>query len=87
MTELSLYKDFLAIAVEANRHAGAPLRVTLPLCKRVREGFEKAMYIWEAHLKDRRSESLDQCLEFEDEWTRRVEMGEVTLDHITEKRV
>jgi hypothetical protein len=55
--------------------------VTLPLCERIREGFEKSVYIWEAHYKNKGSAPVEQCLAFYEEWKKRVAEGEVTMDY------
>jgi hypothetical protein len=55
--------------------------VTLPLCERIREGFEKSMYIWEAHYKNKGSAPVEQCLAFYEEWEKRLANDEVTMDY------
>jgi hypothetical protein len=75
------WTDFLAISAEAYWRRGTALRVTLPLCERIREGFKESAYIWEAHYKNKGSAPIDQCLAFYEEWNERVAKGEVTLDY------
>jgi len=78
---------FLAIALEAYWWHGTALQVTLPLCQRVRQGLVKATYIWGARLSGRRSVSINQCLEFEEEWTKRTSEGEFSMDHMAKPAV
>ena len=73
--------DFLAIAVEAYWRRGTALRVTLPLCDRIRKGLAKSGYIWAAHYERGNSVSINQCLEFQEHWKKRVADGEVTMDY------
>jgi hypothetical protein len=72
---------FLAIAVEAYWRRGTALRVTLPLCDRIRKGLAKSGYIWAAHYERSNSVSINQCLKFQEHWKKRVADGEVTMDY------
>lgn len=82
LTKDTADRDFLAIALEAYWRHGTPLQVTLPLCERVRQSLAKATHIWEAYLKNGRNVTINQCLEFQDEWTKRVDQGEFSMGHM-----
>jgi hypothetical protein len=75
--------DFLSIAVKAFWHRRTPLRLTLPLCERVREGLAKSTYIWgiRANVYKQHSGCIDHCLQFEEHWKKQVADGKVTMDY------
>ena len=72
--------DFLSIAVKAYWHRGTALRLTLPLCERVREGLAKSAYIWGCWAEQDRG-CIDHSLQFQEHWTKQVADGKVTLDY------
>jgi len=74
---------FLSIAVKAYWHRGTALRLTLPLCERVREGLAKSTYIWGAYnnLYKTNRGLIDHCLQFQDHWKKQSDDGKVTQDY------
>jgi hypothetical protein len=76
-----MYVDFLKIALEAHWWRRASLRVTLPLCKRIRFGMPNMEKIWKvSQMSPVRDESLKQALDFEDDVVKLVLDGICTLD-------
>jgi tetratricopeptide (TPR) repeat protein len=75
--------DFLSIAVKAFWHRRAPLRLTLPLCERVREGLSNAEYLWGywANIYKTNRGCIDHCLQFQEHWKKEVADGKVTMDY------
>ncbi|RDB28593.1 Serine/threonine-protein phosphatase 5 [Hypsizygus marmoreus] len=70
---------YFKIALEALWWSGAPLKVTLPLCAKIREAIPKMKKIWEhSQMAKKRDRSLGQALAFEAEFRRKVETGEVS---------
>jgi hypothetical protein len=74
---------FLSIAVKAYWHRGTALRLTLPLCERVREGLAKSTYIWGAYnnLYKTNRGLIDHCLQFQEHWKKQSDDGKVTQDY------
>ncbi|RDB28672.1 Small glutamine-rich tetratricopeptide repeat-containing protein beta [Hypsizygus marmoreus] len=70
---------YLKVALEAFWWSGAPLKVTLPLCAKIREAIPKMKKIWEySSMAKQRDISLRQALAFETEFRTKVERGEVS---------
>jgi hypothetical protein len=80
--------DFLKIALEAHWWLGSPLRVTMPLCKRIRLSIPKMEKIWKlSQMSKTRDESLSQALNFEVYAARDILEGKLTLDDVGELEV
>lgn len=74
---------YLTIALEAYWWRGTPLRDTLPLCKRIRTTYEKAMKIWcLSGPASSRDPTIKQALEFERHCQEEILEGNLTLDDV-----
>jgi hypothetical protein len=72
---------FLKIALEAYWWCMTPLRVTLPLCKRIRLAIPKMLKIWElSQMTSGRDRMLGEALVFEKESKKSILEGQMTLD-------
>ncbi|RDB29131.1 Small glutamine-rich tetratricopeptide repeat-containing protein beta [Hypsizygus marmoreus] len=70
---------YLKVALEAFWWSLAPLRVTLPLCARIRDAIPKMKQVWEySQMAKERDWSLGQALVFEAEFKAKVETGEIS---------
>ncbi|KAF7302651.1 TPR-REGION domain-containing protein [Mycena chlorophos] len=71
----------LAIALEALFRGHAPIRLTLPLARRVRDAIPQAKEIWEASMKSKQTTAkYDEASQFIAECERQLAKGAWTLD-------
>ncbi|KAL0951840.1 hypothetical protein HGRIS_008501 [Hohenbuehelia grisea] len=72
---------FLAIALEAYWHSSAPLRVTLPICERIRTALPDVNRIWEkSQMASERNIRVQQALDFEVNARKSLREGTATMD-------
>jgi len=73
---------FLAVALEALWWSGAPLRDTLPVCRKIRAAMPQAAKIWEFSQMsiNKRNFNCQDAVEFLADAERKLEQGTVTLD-------
>ena len=75
------YAYFLKIALEAHWWQNSPLKVTLPLVKRIREALPEINKIWEYSMFSKQlSTTLQQAFVFEKECQKSILKGAMTLD-------
>jgi hypothetical protein len=72
---------FLKIALEAHWWRGDPLRITLPLCARIRAAIPDMKKIWELYLQKMESE-YQMVLEFETAYLKEIDAGNLTLNEV-----
>ncbi|KAJ7651523.1 hypothetical protein DFH06DRAFT_545632 [Mycena polygramma] len=73
---------FLAVALEALWWSGAPLRATLPICRRIRAANPKAAKIWEFSqmARNRRNANTLEAVHFLTNCEKKLAEGTATLD-------
>ncbi|KAJ7109814.1 hypothetical protein C8R44DRAFT_263484 [Mycena epipterygia] len=73
---------FLAIALEALWWGDAPLRVTLPLCRKIRTAMSKPVQIWEfsQNSMKKRNSNCKDAVRFLIECEQKLAKGEATLE-------
>ncbi|KAF5385060.1 hypothetical protein D9615_001095 [Tricholomella constricta] len=76
-----LHVSFLKYAIDAHWLAGTPLKVTLPICKQIREAVPAMKKIWEyASSAQQRDQSIEEVLAFENQFRMLLAEGKVTLE-------
>lgn len=75
---------FLAIALEALWWSNAALRITLPICRKIRGAMSKSVRIWEfsKHARSKRNVNCEEAIRFLAEGERKLAAGKVTLDSV-----
>ncbi|KZV67635.1 hypothetical protein PENSPDRAFT_687969 [Peniophora sp. CONT] len=74
---------FLCLAIDSMWRGGVPLKLILPSCERVRGAAPKMRKIWEnSRLSATRDARILQVLEFEDEYKRKIKMGEASPEDV-----
>jgi hypothetical protein len=75
------YGYFLSVALEAHWWLKSPLKITLPLIRRIREALPEIRKIWEYSFSfGRLQERWEMILAFEEECQKGVSDGSLTLD-------
>jgi hypothetical protein len=75
------YVKFLKLALDAHWCAGSPLKVTLPLCEKIRQAIPDVKKIWEySEAVEYLGKWVDQVLAFEATCRKLVSEGRVTLE-------
>lgn len=74
---------FLAVALEALWWGDAPLRVTLPLCRKIRTAMPKPVHIWEfsQNSMKKRNANCEEAVRFLTECEQKLVKGEATLEN------
>ena len=80
--------DFLALAIECMWRSKAPLEVIFIVSERIRRSVPKMRKIWaSSQMNASRDVRIQQVLEFETEYTGRIERGEATLADVVVPKV
>ncbi|KAG5653892.1 hypothetical protein H0H81_009484 [Sphagnurus paluster] len=80
-TDDEYHVSFLKYAIDAHWYAGTPLKVTLPLCKKVRDAAPAMRQIWEySSSATQRDQWIETILGFEDNFRGLLAQGKITLE-------
>lgn len=79
------YVMFLKVALEAHWYGQSPLKVTLPICKQIREALPDVNKIWEySQNANARNQSMKMVSGFEKHSQVLLSQGKVTLESVGE---